>query len=81
VLYHPTNDRFYDTTDALVNRVSAPIAALIDGLMVYIAPHGKRCPGRKKFVRSVKQTILALISAEPTEAELRTSYPRRLQQV
>jgi AcrR family transcriptional regulator len=53
------------------------IAALIDGLMVYIAPHGKRCPGRKKFVRSVKQTILALISAEPVEAELRTRASRQ----
>jgi AcrR family transcriptional regulator len=52
------------------------IAALIDGLMLYVAPHGKRSPGRKKFVRSVKQTIWALISAEPVETEQRIRTKR-----
>jgi AcrR family transcriptional regulator len=48
--------------------LATQIAAMIEGLMVYIPAHGKGFPNRKKLVRSVKQTIWTLISSQP-EAE------------
>jgi AcrR family transcriptional regulator len=44
------------------------VAALIEGLMIYIVPHGGRFPNRTKIVLAVKQSIWTLISADPVAA-------------
>jgi AcrR family transcriptional regulator len=43
------------------------IAALIEGLLIFIVPTGKRFANRKKIVQSVKQSIWTLISTEPVQ--------------
>jgi AcrR family transcriptional regulator len=43
------------------------VAALIEGLLIFIVPTGKRFANRKRIVQSVKQSIWTLISTEPVQ--------------
>jgi AcrR family transcriptional regulator len=43
------------------------IAAMIEGLLIFIVPQGKRFVNRKKVAQSIKQTIWTLIFAEPVK--------------
>jgi AcrR family transcriptional regulator len=56
-------------SEARCRDLATHIAALIEGLLVYVAPHGKGSPNRKQFVRSVKQTIWTLISSKRVKAK------------
>lgn len=43
------------------------VAALIEGLLIFIVPTGKRFGNRNKIIQSVKQSIWTLISTEPVQ--------------
>jgi len=43
------------------------ISAMIEGLLIFIVPKGKRFANRKKVAQSIKQSIWTLIFAEPVK--------------
>lgn len=54
------------------------IAAMIEGLMLFIAPHGRRFPRRAEFMERAMQTIWTVVTSAPdAEAPARPRGRRR----
>jgi AcrR family transcriptional regulator len=51
-------------SEELCHDLATHIAAMIEGLLIFIVPKGKRFANRKKIAQSIKQSIWTLIFAE-----------------